>query len=259
MLDYQECVRRGAIGAAGAIPGTVAAHPFDVVKMRMQVTGAPLASTARQLLAGGAPALYGGLGAGVAQKVLTRGPMFLASEASTQCVMATGVRRERAVFLGSLGSGYLTGFCAASAEWVKVQRACGVAGPRSIGVLGMLRRPGGVQRLHGAGLRNACFDSIFFGSENWLRGFLPPGLSYGFAAALAVALDYPLDAAVKRLMAAPPEASVRGPLAETWALVRCRGWGAFNGLRAKGVEFFVSYCVTGLCSTHVVRAVSAVV
>ena len=258
MLDAQECLRRGAIGAAGAIPGTIAAHPFDVIKMRMQVSGAPLAATARTVLAGGRlDLLFRGLAAGVAQKVLTRGPMFLASEASTQCVEALGVRRERAVFVGSLFSGYCTGFLAASAEWAKVQRACGVANARSVGVVGMLRRPGGVQRLHGAGLRNAMADSIFFGTENLLRhSGWPPGLSYPAAMALAVTLDFPLDSAVKRMMAAPAEQRVRGPLAETWALVRARRWGAFNGLRAKAVEFFVSYCVTGLASTHVARAVS---
>jgi hypothetical protein len=35
-IDTTECLRRGAIGAFGAIPGTLAAHPFDVLKMKMQ-------------------------------------------------------------------------------------------------------------------------------------------------------------------------------------------------------------------------------
>ena len=38
-IDLPECLRRGAIGAFGAIPGTLAAHPFDVIKMNQQVSG----------------------------------------------------------------------------------------------------------------------------------------------------------------------------------------------------------------------------
>jgi hypothetical protein len=47
--------------------------------------------------------------------------MFLASEAGTQlCEVGLGLDRTPAVFLGSLGSGYLTGSFAALAEWRKV-------------------------------------------------------------------------------------------------------------------------------------------
>jgi hypothetical protein len=28
-LDIHECLRRGAVGAVGAVPGTLAAHPCD--------------------------------------------------------------------------------------------------------------------------------------------------------------------------------------------------------------------------------------
>ena len=68
--------------------------------------------------------------------------------------MATGVRRERAVFVGSLFSGYVTGFCAACAEWVKVQRA--VAG-RSAGVLG---RAGGARISSVGGVMCTCVRSL---------------------------------------------------------------------------------------------------
>ena len=77
---------------------------------------------------------------------------------------------------------------------------------------------------HGAGLRNGLFDMTFFGVENLARGAgLPPALSYAAAAALAVTLDFPLDAAVKRAMAAPmcdgffPRALIGSP-----------GWPGFN-------------------------------
>ena len=122
-IDTDECLRRGCIGAFGAMPGTIAAHPCDVIKMRMQVTGAGLQPTLSAIRAtpGG---FYRGLGAGIGQKVLTRGPMFLASEACTQlCMRFSGLERQKALFIGSFGSGYLTGFFAASAEWAKVQRA----------------------------------------------------------------------------------------------------------------------------------------
>ena len=33
-IDVAECLRRGAIGALGAILGTLAAHPIDLVKIR---------------------------------------------------------------------------------------------------------------------------------------------------------------------------------------------------------------------------------
>lgn len=95
-------------------------------EMKMQVTGSPLATALREIRAAGggrsvAAPFYGGVGAGVTQKILTRGPMFLAAELCTQlCMSQTGLPRERALFVGAAGSGYLTGFFAAGAEWAKV-------------------------------------------------------------------------------------------------------------------------------------------
>ena len=82
-IDVAECLRRGAIGALSAIPGTLAAHPIDLVKIRIQ-TGAkarcalPCAGLGTR--ASDWPRYYRGLGPGVLQKAATRGPMFLASE-----------------------------------------------------------------------------------------------------------------------------------------------------------------------------------
>ena len=108
-IDTDQCLRRGCVGAFGAIPGTIAAHPCDVVKMRMQVTGQGLLPTVRAIQTSASyPHLgfYRGLGAGVGQKVLTRGPMFLASEACTQlCMRFGGIERQKALFIGSFGSG----------------------------------------------------------------------------------------------------------------------------------------------------------
>ena len=90
------------------------------------------------------------------------------------------------------------------------------------------------------------FDSIFFGSENLLRSLgLPPEASYAAAAALAMSLDFPLDVAVKRSMAAPPQTDVRWPVEATVRLLRASGFAAFVGLGAKACEYAVSYSVTG--------------
>ena len=99
-MDAHECLRRGAIGAVGAVPGTVLAHPFDVLKIRMQTspaTAPSVALAARGVFAShGLRGFYRGLAAGVQQKVLTRGPMFLASEACTQLCELTLLGRTHA-------------------------------------------------------------------------------------------------------------------------------------------------------------------
>ena len=248
-IDFSECLQKGAVGAVGAIPGTIAAHPFDLIKMRQQVSGNSIGQIVGSLGVNGPTAFWRGAGAGIAQKVVTRGPMFLASEASTQGVQrATGLSREYALFAGSALSGYVVGLCAAPAEWAKVQRGVTNANFRAI-----LGASGGIRRLHGAGLRNAVFDSTFFGTEHATRrAGAPASLSYGCAAALAVVLDFPLDVAVKRSMAAPPSSPVQPPLAATWSLLCKHRAGVFVGLAAKAVEFSISYAVTGHCSTYVV-------
>ncbi len=38
-IDYNACLLKGMIGGIGAIPGTCGSHPFDVIKIRMQVKG----------------------------------------------------------------------------------------------------------------------------------------------------------------------------------------------------------------------------
>ena len=103
------------------------------------------------------PRYYRGLGPGVLQKAATRGPMFLASEIGTQCCEAgLGLSREKALVVGSLSSGYVTGFLAASFEWAKVQRSLGA----TVGSVSARKR---LAICHGAGLRNAVFDATFFG------------------------------------------------------------------------------------------------
>ena len=140
-LDAKACLEKGAIGAVGAIPGTLAAHPLDVLKMRMQVTGARLAPTTRAVAAsGGVGAFYRGVGPGVAQKIVTRGPMFLLAEACTQLTQrASGLPREQALFVGAAGSGYATGALAAPAEWAKVRAGAGARAATAAASLRQLR------------------------------------------------------------------------------------------------------------------------
>ena len=133
-IDVGACLKKGVVGALGAIPGTVSAHPFDVVKIRMQTTQCRLTPAVRHIYAsGGGGAFYQGLGSALQQRVLTCGPMFLFSELFTQAAQAgpLGLARGDALFVGSAGSGYATGFVASIAEFRKVLISQGVRGSSS--------------------------------------------------------------------------------------------------------------------------------
>jgi hypothetical protein len=281
MMDVQSCLVQGAVGAAGAIPGTTLAHPFDVLKIRMQTGHAPSLRAAITGLVreSGARGLYRGLAAGVQQKVLTRGPMFLASEAATQlCEAQLGLGRTPAVFVGSVFSGYTTGSMAAVFEWRKVLGATSIGagaaaaagsgggGGGSVGLISEARQAGQLRsvlrRLHGAGVRNAIFDGTFFGMSHILRQqlYLPElsdrlGWCYALAASAAVVVDYAVDVAVKRNMSAGPRLGVSSVGRATFALVARKGVAAvYVGLSAKTLEFATSYFVTGLTSVYLVHA-----
>ena len=249
-IDASECLRRGAIGALGAIPGTLAAHPIDLVKIRIQTGAKGLRGAMRGLgtQTSDWPRYYRGLGPGVLQKAATRGPMFLASEVGTQCCeTGFGMPREKALVVGSLSSGYVTGFLAASFEWSKVQRSLGA----TVGSVSTRRR---LAICHGAGLRNAVFDATFFGTEHVARryGNLPPEATYALGAVAAITLDFPLDVALKRNMAAPTTSPVPrvGATLLAFRLLRDRGFRVvFAGLGVKSCEFGVSYACTGYVST----------
>eukprot|EP00658_Telonema_sp_P-2_P024658 TRINITY_DN19916_c0_g1_i2.p1 TRINITY_DN19916_c0_g1~~TRINITY_DN19916_c0_g1_i2.p1 ORF type:complete len:157 (+),score=37.79 TRINITY_DN19916_c0_g1_i2:226-696(+) len=115
-LDVGACLRQGAIGALGAIPGTFCAHPCDVIKIRMQITGAGSYQGAiRGIIkeAGGVRGFYRGLTPAIEQRMVARGPMFLVSELFTQNVERyMGLEGVKARFVGSVGSGYTVGFLA---------------------------------------------------------------------------------------------------------------------------------------------------
>lgn len=144
-LDVKACLRQGAIGALGAVPGTLCAHPMDVIKIRMQITGAGSYREALSQITGngnGMKGFYRGLIPAIEQRMVARGPMFLVSELYTQnvekyagltvihsCTLGcseTGVQGVKARFVGSVGSGYTVGFLAGLAEYRKKMLSQGI-------------------------------------------------------------------------------------------------------------------------------------
>ena len=114
--------------------------------------------------------------------------------------------------------------------------------------------------MHGAGTRNAIFDSIFFGTQHCLAiqrqnyEFLSPGLTYGVAAAVAVTVDYIVDVAVKRNMMITPLKRVDGIIVVCTRMIKQIGLRAiYRGLNVKGLEFLVSYFITGYFSVYVYK------
>ena len=271
-IDLQECLHKGLVGAVGAIPGTICAHPFDVVKIRMQTSKpsdpfrggiraavhAVASSQGRQRTESKALQFFRGLPSALQQKVITRAPMFLLAELCTQSVQSLGLTRTQACFVGCFCSGFITGSAAALPEYRKVLqsqriRAEGISTVRSVvrTAASCGRGKELVARMRSAGLRNAIFDSVFFGAQHTLSSHLSNGPSYALAAALAVTLDYSVDVVVKRMMVIPPQQPLR-PLTQMWRQL-FQGHGSIfhacasvhAGLSAKAAEFAVSYFITG--------------
>ena len=91
------------------------------------------------------------------------------------------------------------------------------------------------KRMQAAGVRNAIFDSTFFGTkqllEDWSRQrgdgtrYMSTGFCYGLAAVAAVTVDYAVDVSVKRLYAHGPESAVPslGVMQHTMHIVQREG------------------------------------
>lgn len=120
--------------------------------------------------------------------------------------------------------------------------------------------------MRGAGLRNAVFDSTFFGVEHGIRTTMTTtttfeasqssstAVSFACAAAIAICIDYPIDVAVKRSFARGPHEHVpHGPFMATVHLIRLQQLVLYRGLSCKGMEFATSYCVTGAVAPLVVK------
>jgi len=303
-IDWQECFQKGCIGAFGAIPGTVAAHPLDLTKIRLQLSTMTTTTTTTATSATSTPHSSfhffraaaqqtwqnptAGLGSAVQQKVLTRGPMFLASAACTQLIQdhaPTTWSRTVSVTAGSWVSGFLTGCIASPAEWAKVQQGImqqqqqqqSKQQQSALRLVSSSIRHGNtlslLRRIRGAGLRNGIFDATFFGTEHSLQQLGGTGtgttgwpqsqsVRFALAAVAAVIVDYPVDAAVKRSMAVGSHQVVAyGPLQATYRFVvhdcQLSLTRVYRGLSCKGLEFAVSYFCTGAVAPWVVAGFAA--
>jgi hypothetical protein len=277
-FEYNDAVRNGLIGAVGAIPATFAAHPFDALKIRMQVTGQTVRTALPITWSNG---VYSGISAAVQQKFLTRGPMFLFSYiGTTACYNTFDISLTSATFLGSCFSGYMTGSIAAPREWIKVmsqQQLKDVAGGKRMNgaFLESIKHgtfSSALKRCHAAGVRNGIFDSIFFGLQHYLKQhfntyidnnankvhpqlkYIGSGLIYAISAVSAASLDYVIDVSTKRMMNCPPQQVVQDVFVTSKNLIKTHGvLILYRGLGIKLVEMGVSYFVTGYCSVHVIN------
>ncbi|GMI20614.1 hypothetical protein TrRE_jg5373 [Triparma retinervis] len=263
-VNIQQSLSRGLTGAIGSIPGTILAHPFDVTKIILQSGLASNFRNSLPLALKGPTGPYRGLTAGIKQKFITRGPMFLLSDFFTQTLhVKTPLTLDQSVFFGSVLSGYSTGALASLSEWSKVQSAVLPLSPSPLSppprpstALSLLSRslksgrlPMLCSRVHAAGTRNAIFDCTFFTISSRLNAEhrASQAGAYAKAAVAAVVVDYLFDAACKRMMSVGPGGEVGGVWGEVWGLVGREGIrGAYRGVGVKAAEFAVSYGATGM-------------
>ena len=291
-------VQRGITASIGACVATLAAHPFDILKIQQQVKGGSLLEATRSVCRSSPSALYAGVGAGVQQRVMSAGPMFFFTELFAQGLARNAnLERGPAVWLGAGASGYLGGVVCAGFEWCKVLQARAVpvttsktfpglpsALGKSVGAAATAStvtttattteawnfsrilhfsctQAGAAQisrRFHGAGVRNALFDSTFFGTAFYLqdRCDLSPSFSFGAAAACAVIGGYSIDVGVKKNFALPPNVQAPSLRHRMVELFKGQAFGpalrkAHAGLPIKVVEFSVFFAVIGLVSAFI--------
>jgi len=275
-IDYGACLMKGLVGGIGAIPATCGSHPFDVLKIRMQVKGDPLSQAIQHCYKAGGKIgsplnFYRGFFPAIEQRMITRGPMFLCSELYTQFVFTnTNLSKTQATYVGSCGSGFTTGFLAGLAEYRKKLLSQSVITShdarwdrmintaRANGTLPFILR-----RLVAAGCCSATYDSAFFGTQVFLATNydMSPGMSYGCAAVAGVLCAFAFDTAVARMMVIPPGErcdsflkTVKNVFAkkngESGTLVARIARG-YRGLSARSVEFFINYSIVGATSVYV--------
>ena len=80
-MNYSWCFEQGAIGAIGAIPGTLLAHPFDLIKVNQQVNGGIFQAAVQAIYKGdGASSFINftrGISPAIQQKILSKKPLTL--------------------------------------------------------------------------------------------------------------------------------------------------------------------------------------
>lgn len=272
-IDYQACLLKGLIGGIGAIPGTCGSHPFDVLKIRMQVKGDKLGDAIKVIQ--GNPVRYSNFYRGffpaIEQRLITRGPMFLVSELYTQVVQQnTNLSKIQATYVGSCGSGFTTGFLAGIAEYRKKllsQNMVTKEEARWDNLIKIANKNGTMpfifRRLLAAGCCSATYDSVFFGTEVFLKNQydLPSGASYGCAAVCAVVAAFAFDTTVARMMVVPPGepcmsfTATCGSIFQAtpgYATLPLRVMKGYRGLSARSIEFFINYGITGMTSVYII-------
>ncbi|CAD7925413.1 unnamed protein product [Amoebophrya sp. A25] len=90
-IDTQACLVKGLIGGIGAIPGTCGSHPFDVLKIRMQVRGDPLSQAIQVVYEGRAATAAGPAAPGAG------GSSSSSSGAAASSSIATAAKNSGAV------------------------------------------------------------------------------------------------------------------------------------------------------------------
>ena len=226
----------------------------------------------------------------IQQKVTTRSTMFLTSSISVQFFEHQfGWNATSSAFIGSATSGYITGFIASPWEWQKVLVSQRVHSPSTgLGMVSLFseaKKHHGIvrgilvgcmgRRMHAAGVRNAIFDSTFFGTKHILEDYnvagrscinnrhlflVSSGFAYGVAAIAAVMVDYAVDVAVKRTYALGPERPIpsSGVMRHTFHILARKGRKTFRGLGVKSVEFGISYMITGWMAPYVTNAIDVI-
>jgi hypothetical protein len=300
-------IERAAAASCGATVATFFSHPFDVLKITQQVKQTSLKNATLSVVSGprGARGLYAGVLSGVQQRVMNIGPMFFFTELFAQNLERdASLGRGASIYLGAAASGYLGGVLCGPSEYRKVLSARGVpvcpaptlasslsgaAGMTRMSVINvkpptassswsyahifghMRNRETArhvLRRFHGAGVRNAIFDSSFFGLSHWLQTHhdCTATAAFGMSAATAVLLGYSIDVGAKKSFALPPQLTVP-TLSRSMASLFAgqRLWTALRrahaGLPIKIVEFSVYFAVVGLVSSfaseHLERARAA--
>eukprot|EP00956_Cyclotella_meneghiniana_P003794 scaffold4598_cov73-Cyclotella_meneghiniana.AAC.13 len=259
-INYVKCCQDGAIGGIGAIPGTFCAHFCDVIKMRQQLTGERMQHAITSIYRGingntknnsavknskSISHFFAGSMPAIQQKVTTRSTMFLTSSISVQFFEHQfGWNATSSAFIGSATSGYITGFIASPWEWQKVLVSQQVRSPSTgLGMVSLFseaKKHHGIvrgilvgcmgRRMHAAGVRNAIFDSTFFGTKHILE-------DYNVA-------ERPIPSS--------------GVMRHTFHILARKGRKTFRGLGVKSVEFGISYMITGWMAPYVTNAIDVI-
>ena len=102
--------------------------------------------------------------------------------------------------------------------------------------------------MNAAGIRNAIFDSIFFGCRAFLSNWdasLSSAVVFAVSAIVAASCDYTVDVTVKRMMLIPPQHSTEGFLRTFIKLIKRERFLSLHkglGMKARYISVIVYPC-----------------